>query len=83
MPATLAMPTSAPLPRCTMPSMKGWKVAARPMLFTAYVRAVADILPVIIYQRDTVVPNIVSNVAEPVGFTITLKMLPSFDHGRV
>jgi hypothetical protein len=42
MPATLAMPTRVPAPRCTMGEMKGWKVAARPTLLTAKVRTMTS-----------------------------------------
>ena len=42
MPATLAMPTRAPLPRARMGAMKGWKVAAMPTLLVAKVRAMTS-----------------------------------------
>ena len=35
MPATLAMPTSVPLPRWHMPVTNGWKVAAMPRLLVS------------------------------------------------
>lgn len=42
MPATLPMPTSAPLPRSTMPATNGWKVAAIPRLLVAKVCAMTS-----------------------------------------
>ena len=42
MAATLAMPTRVPLPRSRMADTKGWKVAARPVLLRARVRAITS-----------------------------------------
>ncbi|MCY1523945.1 hypothetical protein D9M68_588590 [compost metagenome] len=42
MAATLAMPTSVPLPRRAMAVTKGWKVAAMPVLLVAKVRAITS-----------------------------------------
>lgn len=42
MEATLPMPTSRPLPRRTIARTKGWKVAIRPTLLVAKVRAITS-----------------------------------------
>ena len=41
-PATLPMPTSRPLPRCTMARTKGWNVAAAPTVLVAKTRAMVS-----------------------------------------